>query len=54
MDMDEASVIPVKVAVRVRPFNDQEKEENAKQCIQYFVEQNQVYMIFETFNVCFS
>jgi len=39
---DTTSVIPVKVAVRVRPFDEREKEENAQQCLQYYVKQNQV------------
>lgn len=45
MDSDETSVIPVKVAVRVRPFDDREKEENAQQSIKYFVQQNQVFSL---------
>jgi hypothetical protein len=42
MDTETSSIIPVKVAVRVRPFDNREKEENAQQCLQYFVQQNQV------------
>ena len=50
MDADKASVIPVKVAVRVRPFDNREKEENAKQCMEYFVQQNQVYL-FDLYDI---
>ncbi len=54
MDIDKTSVIPVKVAVRVRPFDNREKEENAQQCMEYFVQQNQVYLFdFKNFFVCF-
>lgn len=34
--------IPVKVFVRARPFNDKERLENARECLQIFVESNQV------------
>lgn len=34
--------IPVKVFVRSRPFSDKEKLENARECLQFFVESNQV------------
>lgn len=54
MDSDETSVIPVKVAVRVRPFDDREKEENAQQSIKYFVQQNQVYIDFYFIIIFFS
>lgn len=41
--MDNEAVIPVKVAVRIRPFDDRERVDNAKQCIEYYVQQNQVF-----------
>ncbi|KAK6047692.1 kinesin motor domain protein [Cooperia oncophora] len=34
--------IPVKVFVRARPFSDKEKLENARECLQIFVESNQI------------
>lgn len=37
-----ADVIPVRVAIRVRPLNSREKAENSQECVQCFVEQNQV------------
>ncbi|VDM09280.1 unnamed protein product [Wuchereria bancrofti] len=37
-----SEVIPVRVAVRVRPLNSREKAENSQECVQCFVEQNQI------------
>ncbi|KAL4003536.1 Kinesin motor domain family protein [Acanthocheilonema viteae] len=37
-----AEVIPVRVAIRVRPLNNREKAENSQECVQCFVEQNQI------------
>ncbi len=49
---DTTSVIPVKVAVRVRPFDEREKEENAQQCLQYYVKQNQVCCSIYFYRFC--
>uniref|UniRef100_A0A915PIJ9 Uncharacterized protein n=1 Tax=Setaria digitata TaxID=48799 RepID=A0A915PIJ9_9BILA len=35
-------IIPVRVAIRVRPFNSREKAENSQECVQCFVEQSQI------------
>ncbi len=43
-DSSSSSVIPVKVAVRVRPFDAREKDENAQQTLKCFVKQNQVLL----------
>ncbi|KAK5973275.1 Kinesin motor domain-containing protein, partial [Trichostrongylus colubriformis] len=37
-----ADDIPVKVFVRSRPFSDKEKLENARECLQIFIESNQI------------
>lgn len=37
-----AGIIPVRVAIRVRPLNNREKAENSQECVQCFVEQSQV------------
>ncbi|WKX99198.1 hypothetical protein Q1695_014238 [Nippostrongylus brasiliensis] len=37
-----ADDIPVKVFVRARPFSEKEKLENARECLQIFVESNQI------------
>ncbi|MCP9263449.1 Chromosome-associated kinesin KIF4 [Dirofilaria immitis] len=37
-----ADVIPVRVAIRVRPLNSREKAENSQECVQCFVEQSQI------------
>ncbi|OZC06259.1 kinesin motor domain protein [Onchocerca flexuosa] len=37
-----AEVIPVRVAIRVRPLNSREKAENSQECVQCFVEQSQI------------
>ncbi|VDO17934.1 unnamed protein product, partial [Brugia timori] len=37
-----SEVIPVRVAVRVRPLNSREKAENSQECVQCFVEQSQI------------
>uniref|UniRef100_A0A8R1TZ26 Kinesin motor domain-containing protein n=1 Tax=Onchocerca volvulus TaxID=6282 RepID=A0A8R1TZ26_ONCVO len=37
-----AEVIPVRVAIRVRPLNNREKAENSQECVQCFVEQSQI------------
>ncbi|VDM67211.1 unnamed protein product [Strongylus vulgaris] len=34
--------IPVKVFIRSRPFSEREKLENARECLQFFVESNQL------------
>ncbi|KAL6726830.1 hypothetical protein Aduo_008761 [Ancylostoma duodenale] len=41
--------IPVKVFVRSRPFSDKEKLENAQECLQFFVESNQISCNGKTF-----
>ncbi|VDN06821.1 unnamed protein product [Thelazia callipaeda] len=35
-------VIPIRVVVRVRPLSSREKAENSQECVQCFVEQNQI------------
>ncbi|VDK68622.1 unnamed protein product [Litomosoides sigmodontis] len=37
-----AEVIPVRVAIRVRPLNNREKAENSQECVQCFVEHSQI------------
>jgi hypothetical protein len=39
---NDTAVIPVKVAVRIRPFDCREKEQNAQQCLQYCLKRNEV------------
>jgi hypothetical protein len=42
MDCDVILSIPVQVAVRVRPFDERERDQNAHPCMEYFVQQNQL------------
>nr|CDJ82343.1 Kinesin domain containing protein [Haemonchus contortus] len=44
-----ADDIPVKVFVRSRPFSDKEKLESARECLQIFVESNQITCNGKTF-----
>ncbi|KHJ96755.1 kinesin motor domain protein [Oesophagostomum dentatum] len=44
-----SSDIPVKVYVRSRPFSDKERLENARECLQFFVESNQISCNGKTF-----
>ncbi|KAJ1355026.1 hypothetical protein KIN20_012142 [Parelaphostrongylus tenuis] len=37
-----SDIIPVKVYVRSRPFNAKERLENARECLQFYIESNQI------------